>query len=251
MKDLKDPDSDGPPRLPSVRRRTEVPQNHLISLLPQAVRRPLLESCETVELVRGDILAEPGTETRHAWFPVDGFVSLITRLDGKPILEVGMVGREGMVGVQLLLGVPTAPLHTLVQGSGQALRISATALRRSLRDSPALGRIGNRYIYVLMAQFAASAACIRFHDIDQRLARWLLMTRDRAHADEFPVTHEFLAYMLGVRRVGITTAASALQRRHLIEYHRGELTVLDPAGLRRAACACYADNCRSYSELLG
>jgi CRP-like cAMP-binding protein len=161
-----------------------------------------------------------------------------------------MVGREGMVGVQLLLGVPIAPLHALVQGSGSALRIRATDLARLLRDTPSLQRIGNRYLYVLMAQFASAAACIRFHEIDQRLARWLLMTRDRAHADEFPVTHEFLAYMLGVRRVGITTAASALRRRHLIEYHRGDLTVLDPAGLRRAACACYADNCRSYAQLL-
>ena len=147
--------------------------------------------------------------------------------------------------------MPTAPLHALVQGSGSALRIGALELKRILRDSPALRRIGSRYVYVLMAQFAASAACIRFHEIDQRLARWLLMTRDRAHADEFPVTHEFLAYMLGVRRVGITTAASGLQRRHLIEYHRGDLTVLDPAGLRRAACACYADNSRSYEQLLG
>ena len=226
-------------------------QNRLVELLPAAVRRALLQNCQTVELVRGEVLTEPASRTRYAYFPVDGFVSLITQLDGKPILEVGMVGREGMVGVQLLLGVPTAPLHALVQGSGSALRIGALELKRILRDSPAMRRIGSRYVYVLMAQFAASAACIRFHEIDQRLARWLLMTRDRAHADEFPVTHEFLAYMLGVRRVGITTAASGLQRRHLIEYHRGDLTVLDPAGLRRAACACYADNSRSYEQLLG
>ena len=105
-------------------------------------------------------------------------------------------------------------------------------------------------MYVLLAQFASSAACIRFHEIDQRLARWLLMTRDRAHANEFPVTQEFLAYMLGVRRVGVTTAAGALQRRNLIQYHRGNLTVVDPAGLRKAACSCYADNCRSYDQLL-
>jgi CRP-like cAMP-binding protein len=227
-----------------------MPQNHLLELLPRSARLALFGDCETVQLVRGEVLAEPGTPTRHAYFPVDGFISLITHLDGKPTLEVGMVGREGMVGVQLLLGVPTAPLHALVQGSGSALRIGAASLRRNLRDSGALQGIAGRYIYVLMAQFAASAACIRYHDIDQRLARWLLMTRDCAHANQFPVTHEFLAYMLGVRRVGITTAASALQRRHLIEYHRGALTVLDPAGLRLAACACYADNRRSYDRLL-
>ena len=232
----------------SVRR--SLPQNHLIELLPAGGRRQLLDHCETVQLTRGEILAEPETETEYAYFPVNGFVSLITRLDGKPILEVGMVGREGMVGVQLLLSVPTAPLHALVQGDGEALRIRPGDLQRLLRDTPALRRIGSRYIYVLMAEFATSAACIRYHEIQQRLARWLLMTRDRAHNNRFPVTHEFLAYMLGVRRVGITTAAAALQRRHLIEYHRGDLTILDPAGLRRAACACYADNCRSYERML-
>ncbi len=225
-------------------------QNHLVGLLPRASRRLLQEVCETVQLVRGEILAEPRTRTRHAYFPIDGFVSLITQLDGKPVLEVGMVGREGMLGVQLLLAVPEAPLHALVQGSGSALRIGAADLRRILRGDVALQRIAGRYLYVLMAQFAASAACIRYHEIDQRLARWLLMTRDRAHGNQFEVTHEFLAYMLGVRRVGITTAASTLQRRRLIEYHRGHLTVLDPAGLRLASCACYADDCDTYTRLL-
>ncbi len=225
-------------------------ENHLIELLPRTDRRRLLSLCHAVELTMGEILSEPGARTREVYFPIHGFVSLVTRSNGKSMLEVGMVGREGMVGVQVALGVPLAPLHALVQGSGDAWCLAAAVFQRELKRSAALDRIVKRYLYVLMAQFASSAACIRFHRIDQRLARWLSMTRDRAHADHFRVTHEFLAYMLGVRRVGITTAAGALQRRGLIEYHRGAMTVLDPAGLRKFSCQCYADNQRSYDELL-
>ena len=192
-------------------------------------------------------LSEP---TRHVYFPTDGFISLVTLIDGSPGLEVGMVGREGMLGAQLVLGVQTAPLHAVVQGPGTAWRIEARAFRSELARSPALQRSLNRYVYVLMAQLAASAACLRFHMIGPRLARWLLMSQDRARSDSFRVTHEFLAYMLGVRRVGITTAAGALQRSGQIEYHRGDLTVLDRSGLEAAACGCYAAGRRAYAELL-
>ena len=145
----------------------------------------------------------------------------------------------------------TAPLHSLVQGNGSAWRIGATAFRAELAQSPALKRLLDRYLYVLMVQLAAAATCLRFHQIGPRLARWLPMTHDRAHADQFHVTHEFLAYMLGVRRVGITAAAGVLQRDGLIEYHRGELTVLDRPGLEAAACACYGEDERVYAKQLG
>jgi CRP-like cAMP-binding protein len=228
-----------------------VAENRLIELLPNADRRRLLAACEPVQFLMAQPLAEPDTTTRYVYFPVQGFASLVTLLDGKPVLEVGMVGREGILGVHVALGVQTAPLHALVQGAGSAWRTSVSAFRRVLASSPTLQRIIDRYLYVLMAQFALSAACIRFHEIDQRLARWLLMTRDRAHADRFLVTHEFLAYMLGVRRVGVTTAAGALQRRGLIEYRRGDVTVLDPSGLKRMACRCYAADRRCYDQLIG
>ena len=223
-------------------------QNQLIGRLPRKDRASLLAVCEPVQLVLGEVLCEPGKATRHVWFPVDGFISMVAPIDGKPALEVGMVGREGMLGAHLALGVATVPLHALVQGAGSALRVTATAFRAELARSPALQRVLNRYLYVLMAQLTGSAACLRFHEIGPRLARWLLMSQDRAHADQFHVTHEFLADMLGVRRVGVTAAASALQRSGLIEYHRGEMAVLDRKGLEAAACDCYASDSQTYAD---
>ena len=225
-------------------------QNRLIELLPRKERQRLLALCEPVELVFADVLCEPGEITRYVYFPVDGFISLLTQIGGRPALEVGMVGREGMLGVQLSMGVRVAPLHALVQGSGLAWRLGASAFKRELAHSAALRNQMNRYAYVLMKQLAASAACLRFHEIGPRLARWLLMSHDRAHRDSFHITHEFLAYMLGVRRVGITRAATELQRAHHIEYHRGALTVLDRPGLELAACSCYASDQQTYSDVL-
>jgi CRP-like cAMP-binding protein len=150
----------------------------------------------------------------------------------------------------VVLGVRVAPLHGVVQGTGAAWRIETAAFERELLASEALQRGLHLYIQVLMTQLAASAACLRFHMIGPRMARWLLMTQDRAHSDAFPVTHEFLSYMLGVRRVGITIAAGVLQRAGLIEYHRGELKVLDRKGLEAAACSCYASDRRAYSDLI-
>lgn len=225
-------------------------ENHLIELLPRKDRARLLGLCEPFPLVLGAVLYEPGMSMRHVYFPTDGFISLVAPVDGKPSLEVGMVGREGMLGAQLALGVVTAPLHTVVQGPGTAWRIDSKDLRRELVHSAALQRVINRYVYVLMVQMATSAACVRFHLIGPRMARWLLKSQDRAHSDSFPVTHEFLAYMLGVRRVGITAAAGALQRSGLIKYHRGALTVLDRSGLEAAACGCYATERQIYASVL-
>jgi CRP-like cAMP-binding protein len=225
-------------------------QNHLIEMLPRASRRALLAICEPVELVLSDKLGANDVVTRYAYFPVDSIISLVTPIDGKPVLEVGMVGREGMVGAELALGVLNSPLHAVVQGPGKAWRVPSAAFRRELARNPGLRLVLNRYIYVLMVQLGESAACLRFHLIGPRLARWLLMMQDRAHADHFHVTHEFLAYMLGVRRVGITAAAGLLQSEGLIEYRRGELLVLSRRGLEGAACGCYAADQRTYSRVM-
>jgi CRP-like cAMP-binding protein len=156
-----------------------------------------------------------------------------------------------MHGVSLVLGIDESPLHALVQGAGPAFRMNAHAFRRECAARPALQRALNRYLYVLMSQLAQSASCTRYHLIEARLARWLLMTHDRAHAETFSVTHEFLAWMLGVRRVGVTGAASALQRRRLISYKRGVVTVLNRRGLEAASCPCYRINKNVYDRLLG
>jgi len=226
-------------------------ENRLIELLPRVDRQRLLAICKPVQLVLADVLASHGKPSRHLYFPIDSFISIVASIGGEPVLEVGMVGREGVLGTELALGVTTAPLHALVQGPGSAWQVEAKAFRALLAKSLPLQRGLNRYIYVQMAQLATASACLRFHQIEPRLARWLLMSQDRAHADRFLVTHEFLAYMLGVRRVGITAAAGALQRQHLIEYHRGDLTVLDRAGLEAAACSCYAADRLVYESTLG
>jgi CRP-like cAMP-binding protein len=225
-------------------------ENHLIELLPRRERQRLLAACEPVELALAEVLCEPGEPARHAYFPIEGFISLVAPINGKPSLEVGMVGREGMLGAQLALGVSTVPLHAVVQGAGSAWRMRADTFRRELTRSLALQRVVNRYLSVRMAQLAVSATCVRFHLLGPRLARWLLMSQDRAHADSFRVTQEFIAYMLGVRRVGVTTAAGDLQRNGLIEYHRGEVTVRNRRGLEAAACSCYAADKQSYVELM-
>lgn len=225
-------------------------ENHLIELLPRGDRQRLIDASEPFKLVMAEVLCERGDVTRHVYFPTDGFISLVATIDHHPGLEVGMVGREGMLGSQLALGVERAPLRALVQGPGSARRIGAGAFRRELSRSTSLQRGLDRYLYVLMAQLAASAACLRFHLIGPRLARWLLMSQDRAHADRFRVTQEFLAYMLGVRRVGVTMAAGALQHSGLIHYHRGEITVVDRAGLEAAACDCYAADQKAYRETI-
>jgi len=211
----------------------------LIEGLPSKQRKQLLKGCEPVELVFGNVLHEANQRIRHVYFPLSGFISLVTTLDGHPPLEMGLIGNEGMLGATLVLGIDRAPMCAVVQGSGSALRISSALFKQELLRSPALLRVLKRYLYVVMAQLSQSAACTHFHEIEPRLARWLLMTHDRAHANHFYLTHEYLAEMLGVRRSGVSIAAAALQARGLISYSRGQICILDRSGLEHATCECY------------
>ena len=195
---------------------------------------------------------EVGKQCRHVYFPTaDGFISVMAALHERASLEVGIVGSEGMLGVSLILGVNIAPLHAVVQVEGPALRMDARAFRFELERSPALKKRLNCYAYVLMSQLAQTAICTGYHLIQARLARWLLMTRDRVCRDSLHLTHESLANMLGVRRVGITRAAGSLEALKLIRYSRGRITVLDHLGLYRVACQCYQDGIDTYDQILG
>ena len=227
------------------------PANRLMQSLSHKDRQRLLGNCEQVELVLAEVLCESGSPIRHVYFPTGSIVSLVVPVAGHAGLEVGLVGHEGVLGLPLMLGVDVWPLRAVVQGAGPAWRIQAAPFRRELEHSAVLRLRLNRYLYVSLRQLAQSAACARFHVVEARLARWLLMTQDRAHSDQFHVTQEFLAYMLGVRRVGVTEAAGLLQRRKLIAYRRGHVTVLDREGLETASCGCYLVDKESYERFLG
>ena len=224
--------------------------NRLLAALPDKNVERLLANCESIDLVFADVLCLPGDRIRHVYFPTDSFISLIAPVDGYAGLEVGMIGSEGMFGISLMLGVDISPLHALVQGAGPAIRMGANRFRRELDDNLALRRRLNRYLYVSTSQLAQTAACTGFHVVEARLARWLSMTRDRAHSDEFYLTQNFLSHMLGVRRVGVTKAAGSLQRRKLISYSRGLIRVLDRNGLQAAACGCYLADKKIYERIL-
>jgi CRP-like cAMP-binding protein len=225
--------------------------NRLLAGLPIRARNDVLKSCEQVELTFGEVLSEPTQTVRYAYFPAEGFISLLANVDGHMNLEVGLIGNEGMFSPSSAFGLHVTPLRALVQGSGGALRMKATDLRRVADASAPIRDTLNRYLCVNVADLAQNAACNRFHVIEARLARWLLMTHDRAHTDELNLTHGLLATMLGVRRSGISVAAAALQASKAIRYSRGEITILDRDRLEDASCECYEAANEMYRQYLG
>lgn len=219
-------------------------ENQIIERLSPATRERLLSLCELFELKLSASLGERGQAPRHAHFPRCGFISLVIDLDSYPTLEVGMVGREGLLGIELILGSVKAPWRALVQCAGESWRIEAQALREVSATHRDLQNLLQGSLQVRLHQQALASACERFHPVLTRLARWLLMSQDRAQSPQFHVTQEIIALMLGVRRVSVTVAASELQRQGLISYRRGEIVVLDRTRLKLQACSCYAADTR-------
>ncbi|MBS0338242.1 MAG: Crp/Fnr family transcriptional regulator [Proteobacteria bacterium] len=213
--------------------------NHLLASVPRKAYLGMLGKLELVDLAYGQVLYEPKGVIDHVYFPIDCLVSLLTAVDKRRTLEVGMVGNEGMVGMPMALGIGISAVRALVQGGGVAMRMTAASFRTEFRNNEPLQRSLFRYNHLLMAQISQTAACNRFHESGARLARWLLMTSDRMRVNEFLLTHEFLAHMLGIRRVGVTQAAGLLQSKGLIAYSRGKITILERKGLEAAACTCY------------
>ncbi len=213
--------------------------NRVLAALPRGDYQRLSAKLEPVTLAFGEVLYEPGDQLRYVYFPGDSLVSLLTVIDGRLALEVGLVGSEGMMGMAFSAGTGVSPVRALVQGSGSAMRMESAAFRKELRLSASLQRELHLDSHALMVQFAQTAACNRFHVVAARLARRLLMTRDRLHSDQFRLTHEFLGHVLGVRRVGVTKAAHALKKCKLIDYSRGNIAILNGRGLEAAACSCY------------
>ena len=224
--------------------------NALLTRLPARERRILLAGCQRVEIDYADVLCKPGKRLSHVFFPLTGSISVLTPIIAGASLDAALIGAEGMLGVSLVLGTSVAPHQGRVQHAGQAWRIEVESFLRVLERSRRLQHTLNLYLYVTLIQLAQATVCARYHVLEERLARWLLMTRDRTHADDFPITHQRLADSLGVRRVGITQAANSLQQHGMIRYRRGHLGIVDGRGLESLACGCYAADKEVYRRLM-
>jgi CRP-like cAMP-binding protein len=213
--------------------------NRLLAALPKKDYQLLKRHLEEIPLVFETVLYRPNELINDVYFPNSGIVSLLAGVNERSTLEVGFVGNDGMIGLDVFLGVNASLNRAVVQGAGSAMRMKSTAFRRECNNGSALPRLLQRYSHSVLMQITQYAVCNQFHSVDARLARWLLMTNDRMGDDEFQLTQEFLSNMLGVRREGVSVAAGDLQKRNLIRYSRGRLKILDRVGLEAISCVCY------------
>jgi CRP-like cAMP-binding protein len=237
--------------MPQAPQIAPVSQNRLLAALPPEEIDRLAPQFQHVPLIFKEILFEAGDRIEFCYFPLNGVISLIASMEDGSSVEVGMVGKEGVTDVSVVLEGDISRHRGTVQHAGSALKLSAVAVRAELRRDAGLRSVLLRYTRFALAQATQSAACNRLHSVDRRCARWLLNMRDQVGADTFPMTHEFLAYMLGVRRSGVTVAAQALQQAGLVRYARGRLTILDGEGLEASACECYRVLKNELARVLG
>lgn len=225
--------------------------NRLLARLSVKDRAKVLDECDEVELAAGQVLNHPGDTITHVYFPTASFISAFAVLDDESAVEVTFAGNEGLCGLSVALGIFVSPVRAVVQGAGHAWRMTSSRFVRELARTPGLRTEVDRYHYVVTSQLVQNAGCQRFHVVEQRLSRLLLVIADRAHSTGFKVTQEYLSHMLGVRRVGVSEAARKLQERGLITYARGDVQVTDRHGLERAACGCYRAEISTYQRFLG
>ena len=224
------------------------PANSLLAALPQIECQRFLAGLTPVMLKFREVLHEPGARIRHVYFPIDSVVALLATASGHKAVKVAFVGHEGMVGIPLALGIESSHRRALVQGAGMAMRMEAAIFLAEVRRSKPLQQALFQFKHALTGQIAQSAACKQFHALEARLARYLLMIGERARSNEYPLTQEFLADMLGVRRSSVAMASSALRKRELIKTGHGTITILDRARLGAASCECYGVIKRMYAK---
>jgi CRP-like cAMP-binding protein len=235
----------------AAQKKGDLPTNRLLGLLPPKDYKRLRPHLQAIPLAYRQSLYRAQKPIEFVYFIETGVGSLVNTMKNGQAAEVGTIGNEGMVGLPLLLGDDRAPTSVYVQVPGVGLRIKATVFNEELARSASMRRVMLHYAHAFFNQVAQSAACNQFHTIEQRACRWMLMTHDRMQSDEFLLTQEFLAMMLGVQRTGVTAAASKLQRASLIRYRRGNVTILDRPGLERRACECYGVSKKEFDRLLG
>jgi CRP-like cAMP-binding protein len=216
------------------------PGNRLLAALPAKEYQRLLPKLEEISLTYAETIYETGDIIRRVYFPNSGIISLLSAVEERSLLEVGIVGNEGFIGLPVFLGVKTSNNHALVQGAGAAWEMKTADFRAECKTGGALTPLLQRYTHSLLIQISQSAVCNRFHPIEARLARWLLMTADRMDAANFQITQEFLSNMLGVRREAVSKSAANLQERQLISYRRGNISNIKRSGLEALACKCYS-----------
>jgi CRP-like cAMP-binding protein len=230
---------------------SELKGNRLLGLLPPRELRALAQHLEPIPLTQQKVMHEPNEPIGEVYFVTRGVVSLVKDLETGETIEIATVGPEGMIGTTLALGSDSSDHRAIVQVPGEAFCMKANVFKRAVKDSASLQNVLMRYSVALLNQVAQSAACNRVHTVDERCARWLLMTHDRVKSDSFPLTQKFLAQMLGVHRPTVSVAAAMLQKAGYIHYVRGTITVEDRKGLEEASCGCYRAISKEYDRLLG
>lgn len=225
------------------------PINLLLNSLPENEKQDFLAKCELVRFNQADIIYNAGDRIEYVYFPLTSIISLVNPVDKNAGMEVALIGNEGMLGITVMLGTDFAPFRALTQNNGETLRITTKAFLNELSNFPELELKLKRYICVSFSQLVQTTVCNRFHVVEERLARLLLMIKDRTHVRHFHITQKLLAQMLGVRRVGVTKAATSLKKKNLITYIRGNVDISDVVGLESASCICYKTDKDTYSRI--